>query len=54
MCVFFFFSLFKRQILKDLSSEDTEDRREDEGTTVAQMSAATTIYQTSSGQYGEI
>ncbi|XP_040196745.1 cyclic AMP-dependent transcription factor ATF-1 isoform X2 [Rana temporaria] len=39
------------QILKDLSSEDTEDRREDEGTTVAQMSAATTIYQTSSGQY---
>lgn len=41
------------QILKDLSSEDTEDRREDGAgaSTVTQMSAATTIYQTSTGQY---
>lgn len=42
------------QILKDLSSEDTGDRdREDgaEASIIAPMSAATTIYQTSSGQY---
>ncbi|KAM5179960.1 cyclic AMP-dependent transcription factor ATF-1 [Mantella aurantiaca] len=41
------------QILKDLS-EDTGDRNREDGagaSTVTQMSAATTIYQTSSGQY---
>ncbi|XP_075055393.1 cyclic AMP-dependent transcription factor ATF-1 [Mixophyes fleayi] len=44
-----------RQILKDLSSEDTGDRKRNEDaagvSTVTPMSAATTIYQTSTGQY---
>ncbi|MEE6471864.1 hypothetical protein FKM82_009402 [Ascaphus truei] len=42
-----------RKILKDLSSEDTGKRNEDSAgvSAVTSMSAATTIYQTSSGQY---
>ncbi|XP_072262906.1 cyclic AMP-dependent transcription factor ATF-1 isoform X2 [Pyxicephalus adspersus] len=40
------------QILKDLSSEDTGKREDGAGaSTVTPMSAATTIYQTSTGQY---
>lgn len=40
------------QILKDLSSEDTGKREDGAGaSTLTPMSAATTIYQTSSGQY---
>ncbi|XP_018420037.1 PREDICTED: cyclic AMP-dependent transcription factor ATF-1 [Nanorana parkeri] len=41
------------QILKDLSSEDTGDREREDGAgaSIEPMSAATTIYQTSTGQY---
>uniref|UniRef100_A0A672V9D9 KID domain-containing protein n=1 Tax=Strigops habroptila TaxID=2489341 RepID=A0A672V9D9_STRHB len=44
-----------RKILKDLSSEDTRDRKGDEESpgvsTVTSMSVPTPIYQTSTGQY---
>ncbi|NXK97635.1 ATF1 factor, partial [Formicarius rufipectus] len=44
-----------RKILKDLSSEDTRDRKGDEESpgvsTVSSMSVPTPIYQTSTGQY---
>ncbi|NXU61449.1 CREB1 protein, partial [Horornis vulcanius] len=44
-----------RKILKDLSSEDTRDRKGDEESpgvsTVSSMSVTTPIYQTSTGQY---
>uniref|UniRef100_A0A8C0U377 Cyclic AMP-dependent transcription factor ATF-1-like n=1 Tax=Cyanistes caeruleus TaxID=156563 RepID=A0A8C0U377_CYACU len=53
MSDFFFF--FCRKILKDLSSEDTRDRKGDEESpgvsTVTSMSVPTPIYQTSTGQY---
>jgi len=44
--------------LKDLSSEDTRDRKGDEETpgvsTVTSMSVPTPIYQTSTGQYSTL
>ncbi|KAM6294418.1 cyclic AMP-dependent transcription factor ATF-1 isoform 2-T2 [Aegotheles albertisi] len=47
-----------RKILKDLSSEDTRDRKGDEESpgvsTVTSMSIPTPIYQTSSGQYSTL
>lgn len=51
-------SFFHRKILKDLSSEDTRDRKGDEESpgvsTVASMSVPTPIYQTSTGQYSRL
>lgn len=50
--------LFNRKILKDLSSEDTRDRKGDEESpgvsTVTSMSVPTPIYQTSTGQYSKL
>lgn len=50
--------LFHRKILKDLSSEDTRDRKGDEESpgvsTVTSMSIPTPIYQTSTGQYSKL
>ncbi|XP_075581032.1 cyclic AMP-dependent transcription factor ATF-1 isoform X4 [Pelecanus crispus] len=47
-----------RKILKDLSSEDTRDRKGDEESpgvsTVTSMSVPTPIYQTSTGQYKKL
>lgn len=49
---------FHRKILKDLSSEDTRDRKGDEESpgvsTVTSMSVPTPIYQTSTGQYSTL
>lgn len=49
------FFFFHRKILKDLSSEDTRDRKGDEESpgvsTVTSVSVPTPIYQTSTGQY---
>lgn len=54
----FFFYYFNRKILKDLSSEDTRDRKGDEESpgvsTVTSMSVPTPIYQTSTGQYSKL
>lgn len=51
-------SFFHRKILKDLSSEDTRDRKGDEESpgvsTVTSMSVPTPIYQTSTGQYSTL
>lgn len=54
----FFYYYFNRKILKDLSSEDTRDRKGDEESpgvsTVTSMSVPTPIYQTSTGQYSKL